>query len=185
MYTFTREDTADKLSISTRSVDRYIRAGKLRAKKIGKIVYIHTEDIENLLWGGKKPEIILPNDMWDADDEVEETQIAVQSTIDIKYIFDELKNEIVRKDDEIKDLHGQLGKMEEVMKNSISLVEYKKSQFLLEESKIGLRSELEATKKNLEDKVHDLKKEKWLNMVLVIVCAVILLLLIVVWIVKI
>ena len=49
MYTLTRQNTADKLDISTRSVDRYIKSGKLRSKKEGKIIYIHARDVANLL----------------------------------------------------------------------------------------------------------------------------------------
>ena len=48
MYTTTRQAAADILGISTRSVDRYVKAGKLRCKKEGKIIYIHTQDIQNL-----------------------------------------------------------------------------------------------------------------------------------------
>jgi excisionase family DNA binding protein len=40
MYKYTRQEAADMLGISTRSVDRYIKSGKLRSKKDGKIVYV-------------------------------------------------------------------------------------------------------------------------------------------------
>jgi excisionase family DNA binding protein len=40
MYKYTRQEAAELLGISTRSVDRYIKAGKLRSKKDGKIVYL-------------------------------------------------------------------------------------------------------------------------------------------------
>jgi len=40
MYKYTRQEAAKKLKISTRSVDRYIKAGKLRSQKDGKIVYV-------------------------------------------------------------------------------------------------------------------------------------------------
>lgn len=53
MYQVTREEASSMLNLSTRSIDRYIRSGKLRSKKEGKIVYIHQEDIDNFL--GKGP----------------------------------------------------------------------------------------------------------------------------------
>ena len=46
-----------------------------------------------------------------------------------------LKEEIDKKDNEIKDLTFKIGKMEEVVKSSISVIEFKKNQYLLEESK--------------------------------------------------
>jgi|TARA_Y100001960_G_C14570249_1_gene775477 excisionase family DNA binding protein len=49
MYKYTRQEVAEKLNISTRSVDRYIKAGKLRAKKDGKVVYVKGSDVEALL----------------------------------------------------------------------------------------------------------------------------------------
>lgn len=62
MYKITREEAAIKLNISTRSIDRYIRAWKLRSKKEWKIVYINEDDINNFLWiWTKKQEIIV----WD------------------------------------------------------------------------------------------------------------------------
>jgi predicted site-specific integrase-resolvase len=42
MYNITRADAAEKLGVSTRSVDRYVKSGKLRSKKEGKIIYIHS-----------------------------------------------------------------------------------------------------------------------------------------------
>ena len=50
MYTYTRQDVAELLWISTRSVDRYIKAWKLRSKKEWKIVYVNNEDVKNLWW---------------------------------------------------------------------------------------------------------------------------------------
>jgi excisionase family DNA binding protein len=52
MYNLTRQDAAEKLGISTRSIDRYIKAGKIRAKKDGKVVYVNDSDIDTLLSGG-------------------------------------------------------------------------------------------------------------------------------------
>ena len=50
MYTYTRQDVAELLWISTRSVDRYIKDWKLRSKKEWKIVYVNNEDVKNLWW---------------------------------------------------------------------------------------------------------------------------------------
>ena len=39
-YTIDREEGAELLGMSTRTVDRYIRAGKIRSKKMGKKVKV-------------------------------------------------------------------------------------------------------------------------------------------------
>ena len=66
MYNLTRQEAADKLKISTRSIDRYIRSWKLRAKKVWKIIYIHNLDIENISWDLDNQEVIMP---WDGMEE--------------------------------------------------------------------------------------------------------------------
>jgi excisionase family DNA binding protein len=61
MYTITRQEAAEVLNISTRSIDRYIRAGKLRSMKDGKIIYINDKDIQNLKSGeAAVQEVIIP-----------------------------------------------------------------------------------------------------------------------------
>ena len=45
MFTIDREDGARMLEVSTRTIDRYIRSGKIRAKKRGKKVFLHEEDV--------------------------------------------------------------------------------------------------------------------------------------------
>jgi hypothetical protein len=57
--------------------------------------------------------------------------------------------------------------MEEVVKNSISMVEFKKTQFLLEESKSSLTLDLDTTKKELEEKKKEVVKERKLNYILI------------------
>ncbi len=47
-YTFTRESAAERLQISTRTLDRHVKAGKIRSKKQGKVLYLHEDDIRDL-----------------------------------------------------------------------------------------------------------------------------------------
>ena len=62
MYKLTREEASNLLNISTRSIDRYIRSWKLRAKKDWKIVYIHQDDVDNFLWWNTSKQEILTKD---------------------------------------------------------------------------------------------------------------------------
>lgn len=183
MYNVTREHAAEQLNMSTRSIDRYIRAGKLRSQKIWKIVYIHEDDVHNFLeWWNKKQEVIIPQSN---SENISSTAIEVQQESDIKYIFGELKSEIAKKDEEIKHLSIQLWKMEEIVKNSITLVEFKQSQFLLEESKNSIITDLDNTKKELHEKTQLLTQEKKLNLILVIMTVLVIILFVVVWFVRI
>lgn len=184
MYSITREKAASMLNISTRSVDRYIRAWKLRSQKKWKIVYINEDDINNFLWiGNKKQEVII----WKPGVEEEKSSLSLSKNDDRDFwiIFEKLRQEIKAKDEEIKELSVKIWKMEEILKNSISIVEFKKTQFLLEESKNSLNSELEYLKKELQTKDSNLKEEKKLNYILILVSILLFIVLIVVWIIKI
>lgn len=179
MYNITREQASKMLNISTRSIDRYIRSWKLRHKKDWKIVYIHQDDIDNFLNPTSKQEIIIRNNdnNYENEDDLDKSLVA--------NIYEDLKNEIKIKDEQINTLNVQLWRMEEALKNSISLIEFKKTQFLLEESKNSLNEDLENTKKEIEMKISELKNEKRNNIILLIISIIFFILLFIVWFYKI
>jgi excisionase family DNA binding protein len=45
-FAIDRVEAARRLSISTRTVDRHISAGRIRTKRIGKKMFLHEEDVE-------------------------------------------------------------------------------------------------------------------------------------------
>lgn len=47
-FVIDRVEAARRLSISTRTVDRHIKSGKIRTKRIGKKMFLHEDDVENL-----------------------------------------------------------------------------------------------------------------------------------------
>lgn len=184
MYKITREEAAKMLNISTRSVDRYIKAWKLRSKKLWKIVYINEDDINNFLWVWvKKQEVII----WNTNFKKEETKeiYLPKNEANFWIIFDKLRQEIKYKDEEIKEMSIKIWKMEEIVKNSISMVEFKKTQFLLEESKNNLILDLASAKKDLEIKNNLLKEEKKLNYILIIISIILFIALVIIWLIKI
>lgn len=186
MYNITREQAADMLNISTRSIDRYIKAWKLRSKKDWKIVYIHGNDIDNFLNPSSKQEIIIWNT--NQKEEINSSDIVLvnsENNSTTFKIYEDLKEQIREKDEEIKNLNFQIWKMEEVVKNSISMVEFKKTQFLLEESKNSLSTDLEWAKKELEEKKKEIEKERKLNYVLISFLVVFIILLWLIWFIKI
>lgn len=181
----TREQASIELNMSTRSIDRYIKSGKLRSKKEWKIVYIHQSDIDKILWKNTKQEVIIPQkkSSWSENNSKEISQS--QPTNWILHIYEDLKQEIKQKDEEIKKLNQDIGRMQEIVKNSISLVDYKKSHFLLEESKSWLNIELQQTKKELEKKELEIKEERKLNYIMIVVICIIFFMMIGIWFIKI
>lgn len=187
MYKITREEASTKLNISTRSIDRYIKAGKLRSKKEWKIVYINEDDINNFLgiWN-KRQEVIVWNISSKKEEKLENPSVSLSRNDETFWlIFDKLREEIKYKDEEIKSMSMKMWKMEEVVKNSISMVEFKKTQFLLEESKNNLVLDLVSSKKELEIKNNLLKEEKSLNYILIIISIILFIVLVTVWLIKI
>lgn len=195
MYKYTRQDVSDLLNISTRSVDRYIRSWKLRSKKDGKIIYIHSSDVDSIKnsWGAQ--EVIIP---WKVEEEVRTKEQTVHnipvtkevgstwnSNTLLSNIYEDLKQQINKKDEIIQTLSVRLGKAEEIAKNSISLVEFKKSQFLLEESKGFLSNEVETLKKDRSQLSKDLKYEKNTNQLMVAFLVFLLIFVWIIWFVKI
>jgi len=186
MYKTTREEASKILNISTRSVDRYIRSWKLRSKKDWKIVYINDDDIDNFLWLWKhKQEIIINNSLNENTSETNLVSSDENNHNNIMLIFNNLKNDIKQKDEEIKEMSVKIWRMEEIVKNSISMIEFKKSQFLLEESKNSLTIDLDNTKKDLEIKTLKLKEEIKTSYILLWIIIAIFILLIIVWFMKI
>jgi hypothetical protein len=185
MYKYTRQEAAEKLWISTRSVDRYIKAWKLRAKKEGKVVYVKWSDVENLLWNWEtKQEVIVEKKVNNVqlEDNFNNQKVVTQSNDNVSWtlwlIYKDLKKEIVKKDELIQQLAMRVWKAEEIAKNSVSLLDFKKSQYLLEESKSWLNKELENLETEKEKLEKELKYEKTSNIILIIF---VLLLFIIAW----
>lgn len=183
MYSLTRQEVAEKLNISTRSVDRYINAWKLRSKKEWKIVYVNNSDVESLSWWNeKKQEVIVEKKIVN---EVENKKTITKSDENVSgtlwYIYKDLKEEIQKKDQLIQNLAMRVWKAEEVAKNSVSLLDFKKSQYLLEESKDWLNKELEELKNEKEKLSWELKYEKTSNIILIVFVIVLLFVALTVW----
>jgi hypothetical protein len=100
-------------------------------------------------------------------------------------IYEDLRNEIRKKDDVIQNLAIRLGQAEEIAKNSISMVEFKKSQFLLEESKGYLSQEVEVLKSDNQKLSKDLKYEKNTNTIMIFFLVALLALTGIIWFIKI
>lgn len=188
MYNLTRQEAAEKLNISTRSVDRYINAWKLRSKKEGKIVYVSSVDVDNLLWVWEqnKQEVIVEKQKTSnnlSQKTVAKTDENVAWTL--WAIYKDLKEEISKKDQLIQTLAMRVWKAEEIAKNSVSLIDFKKSQFLLEESKESLNKDLEDLEREKTKLEWELKYEKTSNIILIVFVLILLWIAWILWFIKI
>ena len=190
-YNLTRQDVAQTLNISTRSVDRYIKSWKLRSQKKWKVVFVNESDVENLKSGvNKNHEVIVPKKKQNINDKDIEKRSSIKAQDSIKndtldMIYKDLRDEIKSKDEIIQQISIRLWRAEEIAKNSVSLVEFKKSQFLLEERKWYLNNEAQKFKKQKEDIEKNLKYEKTTNLVLIIFMIILLIFSAILWFIKI
>lgn len=176
MYSIDRIKWAKILNISTRTLDRYIRSGKIRSQKKWKKVFLNSDDVEVLKnwWIQEDYEVIKSR-------EIEVNPFTKTDLVSYKNLYQDIVCKIEQKDNLIKDLSYKLGNAEAELKNSISLVEYKKTAFLLESS----TNKIEHEKLQLEEKTSDLEKKlstnKLLNTILSIFLFITIILLFVVW----
>jgi len=197
MYNLTRQQAADKLDISTRSIDRYIKAWKIRAKKIWKIVYVNQDDVNILAWETPSKQKIIINQETIKTETSTETPINTEEKAVVKKndydkiaasfekVFTWLRQEIQKKDENIQNLSIKLGRMEEMLKNSVNIIDYKKSQFLLEESKNHLNKEMQDLAKQKEELQKELKYEKTTNKLLIFFLLLLLIIAGLIWFYKI
>jgi len=179
-YKLTRKEAAESLDMSMRSIDRYIKSWKLRAKKKWKIVYVHSEDVSN--HGGNsssKKHIIITSSSNKWHWETTSTKLSKKGDIDkmtktFDKVYSDLRTQIDKKDEMIQKLSIQIWRSEEQLKHSISVSEHNKSQMLLEESRWHIASQMTSLnddKKSLEE---ELKNEKFDKKVLIVFVFVLL-----------
>ena len=186
MYKLTRQEAAEILNISTRSVDRYIKSGRLRSKKEGKIVYVKNSDVDNLMWGSEtKQEVIVEKKVDTSAHKKAVSKSDENSAGTLWIIYKDLKEEIQKKDQLIQTLAMRVWKAEEVAQNSVSLLDFKKSQYLLEESKDHLWKEVEDLEREKTKLTWELKYEKTSNIILILFVVILLVIAWTIWFMKI
>ena len=139
-FSIDRTEAARRLSVSSRTVDRHISAGRIRTKRIGKKTFLEEDDVEMLR--ATSPErwddtiLILDSEPHDAPEIVtRERSVSREKAPDFSTLYSDAQKIIAKKDEIIQELSYKLGKSETELKNSIPLIEYKKTTFLLEWAK--------------------------------------------------
>ncbi|MDD2916292.1 MAG: hypothetical protein PHH70_00400 [Candidatus Gracilibacteria bacterium] len=181
-YTIDRYEGAKILGCSTRTIDRHISAGKIRSKRVGKKVFLHDEDVQIIKNGGIQEDyIVLGSDGQMVTSHEESNFVRRPVMVDYKQLFDEAQKSIERKDTLIQELSYRAGQAESELKNSISMIEYKKATMLLESSKMHSEEE----RKNLEEKIGEISQEltqkNITNVLLMILVSVLFVVAVILW----
>ena len=175
VYSIWREEAAKQLGMSTRTVDRYIRKGKIRSRKVGKLIMLHKDDVNVLVNGGVQQdyEIVTPETKKVSKEA--STQMSSSTNGDL---FEILNSKMQEKDDLIQELSYKLGKMETELKNSIPKLEHRKATLLLEESQHKRAEDTAQLKETNRVLWTQLSREKNLSTVMIILAFVLFMIMI-------
>ncbi len=188
-FSIDRAEAAQRLWVSTRTIDRHIQLERIRTRRIGKRMFLEEDDVESLreLDAARREETyeviqdISKKSKNMSDIEMIVPQIDSQAIVEFTRLYDDAKRIIAKKDEIIQDLSYRLWKSETELKGSVSMIEYKKATFLLESTK----TKSDQDQDHLSEKLTSLEKDIKLRnsalftlavlLVLVIACSVILL----------
>jgi len=143
-YTVSRNQAATLLGVSTRTIDRYVKSGKLSYKKVANKVILNEEELRVLqnefssLRQEISSELIWKND----DRSISVRSVSDLSSIDEKLdkfylIFQEKDKQIDEKNKIIFMLQQRIGELEAKIQTMIALPDYnKEKQQAIEEKKL-------------------------------------------------
>ena len=142
-YTVTRNQAANLLGVSTRTIDRYVKSGKLSYKKVANKVILNEEELRILQneFSSLRQEVSTEL-IWEKDSSLSVRPITNMSSIDEKLdkfylIFQEKDKQIDEKNKIIFMLQQRRGELEAKIQTMIALPDYnKEKQQAIEEKRI-------------------------------------------------
>lgn len=167
-YNLTRQQAADRLGISTRTIDRYVKDGRLSYKKVANKVILAAEEIHSL---GEDFSLLHQHDT--AIDSSREMNSGTTSGLQLQKVQQPTDNQSVRefadilqqKDAALEEknqliyvLQRKIGELESKMQHMIALPDHSAQTQLMQEQVASLTAE----KNKLVDEI---KKEKLWNAV--------------------
>ncbi len=183
MYNLTREQAAEILQISTRTLDRRVRKWILSHEKKANKVYLSEDEVNNYKQHKEVSDVILDTSIKTPNKnniDIEHITEKIEKHLDdnLWKFFEVLKekdNKLEEKNKIIFALQQRLGEVETKMKNMVALPLYQKEKEQIIIEKEHLKSE----NKLLEEKI---KKEKIINIFLTgLIVLVIILLIFLFW----
>ncbi|MFH0834143.1 MAG: helix-turn-helix domain-containing protein [Patescibacteria group bacterium] len=134
-YSITREEAAEKLGISIRTLDRYLKRGKLKAKlSPSRQVLIHAQDLERVakilakIPAPKKSSS--KEKTFAASAEAEAFEIpteAVEEKI-FRELYEEANKDLKAKQEKLEAASFRVGQLEAQLKSSVPLLEFKQKE---------------------------------------------------------
>lgn len=174
-YTVTRNQAASLLWVSTRTIDRYVKSGKLSYKKIANKVILNEEELRILQneFSSLRQEISTEL-IWERDNTLSVKPVSDMSTIDEKLdkfylIFQEKDKQIEEKNKIIFMLQQRIGELEAKIQTMIALPDYnKEKQQAIEEKRI-----LEEKLAKLKSRVKEQETKTYVVLIFAIVFIVV------------
>ena len=168
-FSLDREGASRRLWVSSRTIDRHIQAGRIRTRRIGKKMFLEEDDIEAIRMAdpARREEdyvVITDDDHMHTSPEIMSPSKVTRASenhttafTELVRIYEDTKSLVAQKDSIIQDLSYKLWKIETELANSIPVLEYKKTTFLLESAKSKSDSDADTLSQKivtLESEVH-------------------------------
>lgn len=150
-YTIPREEAADNLGVSTRTLDRYLKTGKLKFKSVGRNVFVHALELKKLteLFLKKKSKQEKQSSPGRSQNEKVEPIMTVDNNIEEKIfrnLYTEATSELKLKQEKLEAASFRVGQLEAQLKNSVPLLEYKQKEEELQQENKNLLRQSESAK---------------------------------------
>ncbi len=145
-YSVSREDAADQLGVSTRTLDRWLRSGKLKYKTQGRAIFVHAGELGQLTV--KKPKTKSESHS-NATAEPRAERITVQPSSEEKVfqkLYEEANTDLKAKQEKLEAASFRVGQLEAQVKASVPLLEYKQREDELQKETASLKDNLNALK---------------------------------------
>ena len=174
-YTVTRNQAANLLGVSTRTIDRYVKSGKLSYKKVANKVILNEEELRILQneFSSLRQEVSTEL-IWENDSSLSVRSVTNMSSIDEKLdkfylIFQEKDKQIDEKNKIIFMLQQRIGELEAKIQTMIALPDYnKEKQQAIEEKRM-----LEEKLARLTSKVREQETKTYVVIIFAIIFIII------------
>lgn len=164
-----RNEAAERLWVSTRTIDRYIQSNRIRTRREGKKILLDEGDVEAIRLEVPASEsaddyvVVLNEEPLDSShkDEVSLAKISEKNPdmtlaiAEFSRIYDDAQNLLEKKEEKIQELSYKLWQAETELQNSVNASEYRRTAHLLEMTK----AKIDEDAKKFDDKIGTLEKE--------------------------
>lgn len=163
-----RKQAADLLHVSIRTIDRYIQKGTLQKEEINGRIFLHTPDLKPLLDQKKLQNKYLsqlasthtdsepqnlssPSHHQQGSAQSVEADYATEESSDVyKNLYEQAQEELKNKQERLEGANYRVGQLEGLLKESVPLLEYRKSLAIEEQKRQEIENLLTTFEKDHE-----------------------------------